>query len=332
MIEVVQSFEILEETILSVRAYAAINKNAEVRKISSSGAVFYELAKWAIAQNGVVFGVKFGEQWNVVHGHAETMDEAVRFLGSKYVQSNVQDEYGKAKDYLDAGRIVLFSGTPCQISALKSFLKKEYENLFTVDLICHGVPSPSVWKKYLQEISAGRSVLSINFRAKTEGWMKYSLQIDFSDGSRYRKTLNDDLYLQGFLQNIYLRPSCYECRFKGTEREADITLADYWGVHQDIPQMFDGQGTSLILVHSEKGESLWSAVSGSFSVCEVDAKLALSHNVGAVSSATLSAKRDEFYSGGIASFEKLRRLTKRRLDQRAKQKIKAFVKKILGRV
>lgn len=310
-----------------MRAYAAINKNAEIRKISSSGAVFYELAKWFIAQNGIVFGAKFDGQWNVVHDHAETLNGVKRFLGSKYVQSDLRDEYRKAKSCLDAHQAVLFSGTPCQISGLKSFLKKEYKNLFTADLVCHGVPSPGVWKKYLQKVSQGREIANVNFREKAAGWMNYSLQIDFTDGSRYSQTLEDDLYLQGFLQNIYLRPSCYECRFKGVEREADITLADYWGVHQDIPQMFDGQGTSLVLVHSEKGEKLWGAVKGSFDACEADIKPALSHNTSAVSSAVRPAKRDEFYRGGIGTFEMLTRLTKKTLGQRTKQKVKVFVKK-----
>lgn len=312
-------------------AYAAINRDNVIREKSSSGAVFYELAKRVIENGGIVCGAKYDEDWSVVHGHTDTLDGLNDFLGSKYVQSSVADEYKGAEKNLKAGRNVLFAGTPCQIEGLKCFLGKEYENLFTVDFICHGVPSPTVWTQYLDEVANGREVKSVSFRDKTEGWLHFSLRMDFNDGSQHRQTQQNDLYMKGFLQDIYLRPSCYQCRFKTIERNSDITLADYWGVNKVLPDMFDDKGTSLILIHSEAGKSLWKEVQDGFRSCQIDIGEVVERNKNAVSSVAMPSKRADFYGKGTIDFDYLYTLTKTPLKKKAIRKAKNVVKKMIGR-
>lgn len=312
-------------------AYAAINRDDAIREKSSSGAVFYELAKRVIENGGVVYGAKYDENWAVVHGHTNTLDGLNDFLGSKYVQSSVIDEYTDAEKNLKTGRFVLFSGTPCQIEGLKCFLRKEYEKLLTVDFVCHGVPSPAVWKSYFEEIANGREVKSISFRDKTEGWIHFSLRMDFIDGSQHRQTQQDNLYMRGFLQDIILRPSCYQCRFKTIERNSDITLADYWGVNKVIPDMFDDKGTSLILIHSEVGKNLWVNVQDGFRSCQIDIGEVVERNKNAVSSVAMSSKRADFYEKGTTDFDYLNILTKIPLRRKVARKAKNVVKKMMGR-
>ena len=153
------------------QAYAAINKDEDVRMRSSSGGMFHALAKWTIEQGGVVFGARFNDQWEVVHDYTETIEGIEPFMRSKYVQSRIGDTFKQAKQFLEAGRWVLYSGTPCQIGGLKAYLKKEYEKLLGVDLICHGVPSPGVWRAYLKEAIKGDTLLGFNFRDKKNGWI-----------------------------------------------------------------------------------------------------------------------------------------------------------------
>ncbi len=312
-------------------AYAAINKNDKVREKSSSGAVFYELAKRTIENGGIVYGAKYDSNWSVVHGHADTIEGLFDFLGSKYVQSNVVDEYRDAEKNLDAGKAVLFSGTPCQIEGVKCFLGKDYENLFTVDFICHGVPSPAVWKNYLDKVADGREVKDVSFRDKTEGWLRFSLRIDFSDDTQHRQTQYDDLYMKGFLQDIYLRPSCYQCRFKTIERNSDITLADYWGINKALPEMFDDKGTSLILVHSVAGKNLWKDIQSRFQSCQIDMGEVISRNPNSVSSVALPRKRTEFYEAGCDDLDRLKILTKVSVYKKIIRKMKGVVKKLIGK-
>ncbi len=252
---------------MGTKAYACYNVDEEVRRKSSSGGIFFALAKWTISQGGIVCGAKFDENWNVIHDYSDTMEGVISFLQSKYVQSSMQNLFSKVKLFLESGRLVLFSGTPCQIAGLKSFLGKNFKKLITVDFVCHGVPSQNTWKEYLSLRSNGRKISNIYFRDKTEGWQKFSLKIVFSDGSIYRQPQQKDLYMKGFLQDIYLRPSCYSCRFKGLQRDVDITLADLWGVWKMHSELFDDKGISLVLVHSEYGMKLWNIIMSNI-VCQ----------------------------------------------------------------
>ena len=290
-------------------AYAARGRDEEIRKESSSGGVFCLLAKEVIRRGGVVFGAGFDEHWEVAHSYIEKTEDIRRFMGSKYVQSRVGDTYREAEAFLEQGRLVLYSGTPCQIYGLKAYLGKDSECLLTVDMVCHGVPSRKVWRDYLVYRAKGRQITSVNFRDKTEGWGKSSLKIDFENGESYRECLQKDLYLQGFVQDIYLRPSCYECKFKGIKRDTDITLADFWGCERLLPEMFDDRGTSLVLLQSERGEKLWDAVGGLLDSRTVSTAEYEKYNPSLKESVPLTGRRKRFFAD--SSWENLERIVKR---------------------
>lgn len=224
--------------------FAVINPNEEIRIKSSSGGVFSMLAEKTIEQGGVIFGARFDENLDVIHDYAETIDGIDDFRGSKYVQSLIGDNYRKAEMFLKQGQIVLFSGTPCQIAGLKKYLMRDYENLFSIEVACHGVPSSKVWKSYLQ----GKDVAEVNFRDKSTGWKDYSVKIG---NKKKRHEFND--YMNCFLANFSLRPSCFNCQAKCGKSMADITIADFWGISQMAPDLDDDKGTSAVIVWSHKG-------------------------------------------------------------------------------
>ena len=242
------------------KAYAVINNDDEIRAQSSSGGVFFPLAKWVIEQGGVVFGARWNEKWEVVHDYAEDIEGIKAFMRSKYVQSVVGDTLKQAKKILESGRWVLYSGTPCQLGGLRAYLGKEYEKLILVDLICHGVPSPGVWRSYLKDYFGKEKILDVNFRDKRNGWIDFQNVIKTTT-SEVCEGQMENPYFRGFLANVYLRNSCYNCRFKSVSRNTDITLADFWGVHLFCPDMCDDKGTSLVLVHSSKGQDVLSYLS-----------------------------------------------------------------------
>lgn len=246
--------------------YAAINNDESIRMQSSSGGIFTLLAEYVIENGGVVFGACFDRDWNVVHDYTETKEGLARFRGSKYVQSNVGNSFSQVKAFLDSGREVLFSGTPCQVAGLKNYLRKPYPNLLTVDLVCHGVPSPEVWRKYLQEtvckayrIKKNKSAINlcdyisdISFRFKDKGWKKYSIKIVFRNGKFEMMPFYENPYMNIFLSNLSLRPSCYACPTKLYNVQSDITIADFWGVNDIKPDIDDDKGCGLILIHSKE--------------------------------------------------------------------------------
>lgn len=280
-------------------AYAAINKNDDIRAQSSSGGIFTLLAEYILAQKGVVFGATMADDQHSAHHIAvETYDGLEALRGSKYVQSAIGDTYQQAKQALQAGRKVLFTGTPCQIEGLKSFLQgKEYPNLYCMDLICHGVPSPLVWKTYAShlEIRAGAPARRTFFRYKKYGWKTFALLLEFSNNRTYECVLNKDAFMQAFLQNVCLRPSCYSCHFKKLNRVSDITVADYWGIQSQYPEMDDNKGTSLVLVHSAKGIELFKAVDHQMKIKEVPTEQALRGNPAMTCSAKPHMHRSLFF-------------------------------------
>ena len=271
------------------KVYAAYNKNEEVRLQSSSGGIFTLLAEETIKNGGVVFGVKFNKDWMPEFGYTETLEGLSPFRGSKYVQAIVGNAYKKAEEFLKSGREVLFSGTPCQIAGLKKYLRREYENLLAVDIICHGVPSPKVWNMYLEEtcskllktIPDGKNsvgfangetykscIEAISFRSKITGWKKYSflLKLNFSnyDGKNtgvFAETLDKNTYMRAFLSDIILRPSCYNCPAKQGKGHSDITIADFWGINNIDPSFDDNKGCGLIFVNTTKGDKAYSNLS-----------------------------------------------------------------------
>ena len=232
---------------IPIKTLAAKIPNKELRLLSSSGGVFTALASYVINCNGVVFGARFDNEWNVVHGYAETIDELAQFRGSKYVQSNIGDSYRQVKAFLKQERFVLFSGTPCQVAGLRKFLRKEYDHLLLVDVVCHGVPSPQAWKTYI----ANKDVFHVNFRDKKLGWKKYSMNINHVSCFYQR-----DRFMLCFLANLTLRPSCFNCQFKSGTSGSDLTLGDFWGITEIEPHFDDDIGASVVLSYTAKGNSI----------------------------------------------------------------------------
>lgn len=235
--------------------YAAINPNEEIRRESSSGGIFTMLAESILDEGGVVFGARFNEQWEVIHDYTETKEGLAPFRGSKYVQSRIGETYQQAKAFLTQGRKVMYTGTPCQIAGLRRFLGKEYDNLLTVDVVCHGVPSPLVWRDYLRNITSDNlsQIASINFRDKSTGWKNFRLKIYKQEGNiLINESHKQNLFMQVFLKNLCLRPSCHACTTKSGKSGSDLTIADFWGIED--PDWDDNKGTSLALVHSSQGQ------------------------------------------------------------------------------
>lgn len=267
---------------------AVKNRNEEERMKSSSGGVFIALARRVIEKGGVVFGAVFDEDWEVKHTYAESLEEVHPMMCSKYLQSRIENTYFEAGQFLKQGREVMFAGTPCQITGLKKYLRKDYPNLLAVDFLCHGVPSPGVWRTYLREtfgIAAQRAatgkntvlslslknvpaIAGISFRDKTlSGWKKYSFVVWGKSASKADKNSvllsaihRDNPYMRGFLSNLYLRPSCYRCLCKNGISHSDITIADYWGVDRIMPEFDDDKGIGLVLLNTEKGENIFSVL------------------------------------------------------------------------
>lgn len=241
------------------KQFAAINPDDTIREQSSSGGIFTMLAERFIRMGGVVFGVRFDEHWQAVFDHTETTEGLVAFRGSKYIQARVGKAFIEVKKFLKSGRKVLFTGTPCQVAALRHFLHHEYDNLLLVDIICHGVPSPKVWRMYLDEVTknAVHAICDIQFRNKKHGWKRFNFDMTYNNGghnyslSSYHR---DNHYMRIFLDNVILRPSCYNCKAKGGRSGSDLTIADFWRIEQLNPEMDDDKGTSLVLVHTDKGK------------------------------------------------------------------------------
>lgn len=252
--------------------YAARILNEDIRKNSSSGGVFTAVAEHIIKNKGIVYGAAFTENLSVKHICVTEKSDLDKLRRSKYVQSDLNGCFKKIKEQLENNTTVLFSGTPCQVEGLLSFLQKPYNNLITVDFVCHGVPSPKVFEEYLgyQEKAYNSKVTEVNFRDKSNGWKFSSIRLNFENKKTYVKTFWQDPYMKAFLANICLRSSCYDCKFKSVNHKSDITLADYWGIDKINPSLDDDKGLSLVLVQSEKCKDLLNAVKNNITITNTD--------------------------------------------------------------
>lgn len=273
--------------------YAAINPNEYERNNSSSGGIFSLLASHTINAGGVVFGAAFDNEWNVTHLSVENIKELSKLRGSKYVQSMIGDRFRTVKKYLVQGKQVLFSGTACQIAGLNSYLLKKYDNLTTVDVVCHGVPSPKIWKQYVKLLQTHSTIKSISFRDKLSGWRGYDFTVSYNDGSIHRESHNKNLYMQGFLHDLFLRPSCYHCKIKCGRCGSDITLGDYWGIERVLPEVDDNKGVSVVMVNTEKGREIINGISSQQK--ETDYKQAVQGNANIEICAIENKWRAEFW-------------------------------------
>lgn len=243
------------------KVYAVQHKNEEVRAASRSGGIFTALSDDIFDQKGVVYGCVLTDDFKAIHFRADSKDGRDRMRGSKYIQSSMGDIYKSVRNDLLVDRKVLFSGTSCQVAGLKSFLGKEYSNLLCIDLVCHGVSSPAVWKKYLkwQEKKMHGKTIAVDFRNKKDfGWRDHKEKICMDNG----QTVNSNVFTSIFYSHLALRPCCYECPYKAIMHPGDITIADYWGIEKAAPEFDDNKGVSLVLVNGEVGEKAFDMVKG----------------------------------------------------------------------
>jgi coenzyme F420-reducing hydrogenase beta subunit len=309
-----------------VSSYAAYSNDEKLLDVSSSGAVFSEIALHILEKGGMVFGAAFDENMMVNHVGIDDKDNLFLLQGSKYLQSRIEDSFVQVKNCLKEGKIVLFSGTACQIAGLKSFLGERYENLITVDVLCHGVPSPLLWRKYLAELGRNKKtrIASVSFRDKEEAWNNYNVVLEFEDSSRISEKFYRNVYMKLFLKNISLRPSCYDCRFKNLERESDITIGDCWGIEKTCPEMMNPKGVSVVMIHSKTGEDIFNGISDNLRIKEYDIDKLLPPSSDSRKSVPLHRNRKRF-------FKKLRRTRKvSKLVDLLKPPISERVKRKLG--
>lgn len=306
---------------------AAKNKDKEIQYQSTSGGVFTLIAQQVIKEGGIVFGAIFDDKWEVCHDYVEKEQDLNLLRGSKYIQSRTEDSFSKVESYLKQGRLVLYSGTPCQISGLRQYLRKEYDNLLAIDIVCHGVPSPKVWRKYLLEVKKNDIVRSISFRDKVSGWDQSSVVIDMKQ-TKLSEVMYANKYVRGFLKNLYLRPSCYECEFKSFNSGSDITLADYWGIDAEHKYFFDRNGVSLVMINTDKGKQYLDFTKINY--IETDLSHAVNHNSAIVSSVKPHKKRAYFFDH--INDNNIQRLINRSLLDPLhylKTKLKTLIKSIL---
>ena len=297
--------------------YATKNKQDDMRMQSSSGGMFTLLAEKVIQSKGVVFGSCFDKSWKVIHDYTETLEGLNAFRGSKYVQSDVRDTYKEAEAFLKQSRKVLFSGTPCQIAGLLLFLQKPYDSLLTVEVICHGVPSPAVWRLFLLGIiqkyysrrnkdnapfdTELKNVASVSFRDKTNGWKQSAFVVSLKQPNTNKEALllseiqESNLYFKGFQRELYLRPACSHCCAKGLKSKADITLGDFWGIQHLIPGFDDDKGVSALLINTSKGESYFGLLQDKMEYKQSDYTSICTYNRFVIDNAGQSPYRQVFF-------------------------------------
>lgn len=319
-----------------ISSFALINKNRIERQNSTSGGAFPLLANYVLDLKGIVFGASYMPDFSIRHIAIQDKRDLVLLQGAKYSQSRLDNCFLEIKKQLQLGRMVLFSGTPCQCMGLQSFLGKQYENLINVDVICHGVPAPKVWENYIayrsDKENDGEKPIHINMRSKVSGWTRYGYctEFEYKNGKTTHILNEKDLFMQAFISNICLRNSCSDCVAKGLEKCTDLTLGDYWGVWNQHPEFDDNKGTSIVFVHSQKGQSILQQLGDKMNALEVDINEAYSENVSMIKSSTAHPSRNEFISN--ITKDNFENLVQKYVLSSSKSKletIKRLVKKII---
>lgn len=323
----------------SPEVYGARHKNINEVETSRSGAVFISISDWILKNRGAVYGAGFTDHFRVVHKRAITKEERDEFKGSKYVQSDLQGVFLQVKDDLKNGMIVLFSGTPCQTSGLNAFVGTKYrDKLYLVDIVCHGVPSPFIWRDYISffENKYCESIVKVSFRDKEFcGWADHKESFSLSNG----KKIINKYYTDLFYDHIMFRHSCGNCHFCNTTRPSDITIADFWGWEKTDPNInIDDKGLSLVLVNTEKGRLLWEAVKNDLNYIPAKLEDCLQPNLQHPSEIhpermkfeeMYKAKGFEYVMKKYCDFGFVGKL--KVLKRRFVRKIKSVIKRLLGR-
>ena len=298
--------------------YAAAAKSDDIIMKSSSGGIFTVLADYTIENGGVVFGAAFDEEWNVKHIAVENKEHLKLLRGSKYVHSSTGTTFKQVQEFLKSGKSVLYSGTPCQIAGLKAFLGREYDNLLTIDLICHGVPNNRMFRDYINYLQQKEKgiVADFTFRDKSIGWGKNgSVVIETDNGKRYKKKLweSNSSYPYYFAESLINRENCAACKYACENRPGDITLGDYWGIEKAHPKYLSdkslnySRGISVVIANTEKGNRIIQKINGSVTLKPSDFELAATGNERLRKSSECASFREEllklYEKGGWAELE-----------------------------
>lgn len=312
------------------KIFAAWNKQEEIRRSSTSGGVFSLACDSVLKDNGMVAGVQWDDNFCPRHIITDDEEAIKTFKGSKYVQSNTGEIYSDVKKALNQGRKVLFSGTPCQVAALKAYLGKDYSELITVDLVCHGVPSYDCFNKHLEETSQGREIQSVQLRYKAPYWDFSNVRIDFKDGTYYQKKTVDDPYFTLFNIGYSLRESCHNCKYTSTCREGDITLADFWGYKPKNHKMRNfNRGVSLIAINTEKGEALFNKIKNELIFEEETYEAALGSNKSFSQPYTVPAEREAAFWDDYEKEMKISELCKKHITNPIKIPSLLFLRRLV---
>ena len=290
-----------------------------MRMRSSSGGVFYELADQMLRDGGYVCGAVFDDEFHVKHILSNAKEDILRMMGSKYAQSDVGYCYREVKDVLEKGCKVLFSGCPCQVAGLRTFLGREYPNLLLVELICHGIPSDHMLQTYIgmQERKYGARLTRMEFRNKKKGWHNSSVRMEFGHHRTYSKPIAADAYMNGFLGSVTLKPTCYQCHFRNFTAGSDIILGDFWGAEVELPED-DNKGISAILVNSGKGMNVLDRCN--LALTQTDVETVIKYNRNLLCSVAPSPQSSSFYAS--ADTNGLEEAIRRYLEESAIQKLK----------
>ena len=291
-----ETFKDKQETNTIQKGFAARNKDYKERIISSSGSIFAVIAHYVLEKGGIVVGVAYDQNFNAVYKIIENIDDLPKIQGSKYLQCKADVlTFKRIKDELKKGRKVLFTGLACQVEGLQSFLGREYDCLFCLDLICMGIPSPMVWQMYLQTYFKGEKIKEINFKEKSEGWNHFNILIR-TNKQNFKQYGMINPYFKSMFNTYNMRKSCFVCPYKKIERLADITLGDCWGANALVPEIDDNKGLSSVIIHTEKGKKIWDSISLKIDKVELPIEEIIKGNLNMIENRNCDeTKRKNFY-------------------------------------
>ena len=319
-----------KECLNELQFYAGYNKDDEALGKSSSGGIFWLLVTKILEQKGVVYGVVQDSTFDIKFKRADNIEDCKKFRGSKYLQANVNNIYNLVKEDLENEKVVLFSGTPCQVAGLYNFLRKDYEKLYTCDVVCHGVPSNKVYEKYIEHVEKenNKKVKNVQWRNKTNGWGPNKVAIIFDDNTSLIKPSRQNMFQNGFLINLYLRPSCYECKYARLPRVGDISLADFWGYDGELVEENENKGLSAIIISSEKGVNLFNSIKHNVRFHSVSKEYLTKRSRHVYTHPVNNKNRAKFF----ADFDKIKFLKLAKKYEMIPNKCKTIIKRIIKRI
>lgn len=287
---------------MSIQAFACYNKNLKIRLASSSGGIYTLLAESVIESGGQVYAACYNEKFEVEYKKISNTQDIKKTRGAKYISSRLGDTFQRVYNDLKEEKIVMFVGLPCQCAGLQLFLKMKKnanitKTLLLIDMICHGISGEKTWNMFIKEEEREKNskLLAVNMRDKSSGWLGYQWRLDFLNGIVDLKHHDRNLYMKGYKNNLFLRPSCYKCNFKGISRLTDLTLGDFWGADRIVPELFDNKGVSVVLLHSSKGQEFFDRIKEQMFWKTIDIEQVIQSNRSIIESPIRSTDRTLFF-------------------------------------